>query len=216
MDIEIDMTKHGSIIGETQTGKTIFSNFLFNQTGGLFIDIEDKGDIDAEISFNINNSELRFIRALKERKTVRYVPSPRIEKSLKEVEYIWRVLMKLNMHIFVYVDEIQNWGNAVKNAFDVFAIRGLKHGIHLISITQSPSNLSKTIARQTPTWVFFDIGDFERAYFDRYKLPYDRILSKFYEEDDKGDLIRIAPQYSFVIYRRGLRSVSEPMKIEIN
>ena len=128
--MEIDLTKHGAVIGETQTGKTIFSNFLFNWSGGLFIDIEDKGDIDSEISFNRKNSESRFIRALQERKTVRYVPSPFKKTSLKEIAYIWRILMRLNRHILVYVDEIQNWGNPVKNAWDVFAIRGLKHGIH--------------------------------------------------------------------------------------
>ena len=211
--MQIDMTKHIGICGETQSGKTILSNFLFNRTGGLFIDIEDKGDVQAEISFSINNSESRFLTALKENKTVRYVPSTRLETSLKEIQYIWNCLTWINKPIYLYVDELQNWGNARKNAFDVFAIRGLKYGIHLVSISQRPAWISKTIATQSTTWVFFDIGDFERKYFDNYKLPYDEILSKFYDKDENGHLIRKAPQYSFVIYRRGIRSVSEPQKI---
>jgi len=213
--MSLDMSKHTGIVGETQSGKTILSNFLFQKTGGCFIDIEDRGDIKAEISFNIRSSTDRFKTALRDRHTVRYVPSTDKEESMKEAQYLWKMLKGLNKNMYLYVDEIQNWGSSRKSAFDVFAVRGLKYGIHLVSISQRPAWISKTIATQTITWIFFDIGDFERSYFDNYKLPYERILGKFYKRDEIGDLIRIAPEYSFIVYRRGIKSVSEPKKLKI-
>jgi len=196
------MDKHTSILGETQSGKTILANHLFSITGGLFIDIEDVGDIKADITLTRRNSTDMFIKALKTRKYVKYVPSENIEVSLKEVKWIWRALKKLNKNIFVYVDEIQNWGGSRKNAFDVFAVRGLKYGIHLVAISQRPQNISKTILTQSPTVIIFDISGMEKKYFEDKELPY---------EDIKNNLMK-QPKYSFVVYRRN-EGVSQADKL---
>ena len=202
--MNIDMSKHTSILGGTQSGKTELSNWLFQKTGGLFIDIEDLGHIKAQITITRKSRASDFERAIKGYRRVKYVPSPHIKKSSMEIKWIWEKLRKMNKNIYLYVDEIQNWGDARINICDVFAVRGLKHGVHLVSITQRPANLSKTIASQTMTFIFFECGDFERKYFNTHKLPYDKIMDKLVKQE----------KYCWVIYNRGI-GVSEPYKLSI-
>ena len=200
--MNILMDKHTTIIGETQSGKTLLANHLFSITGGLFIDIEDVGDIRADKTLTRKSSRDTFLTSLKKYKYVKYVPSEHVETSFKEIRWIWRALKQLNQPIYVYVDEIQNWGNARKNACDVFAVRGLKYGIHLVAITQKLQNVSKTICSQSPTIVFFDTSDIDEKYFKDKNLPYREI----------NDKIRVEPKYSFVIYRRN-EGVSEAFRL---
>jgi len=202
--MKIDMTRHVTIIGETQSGKTVLANYLFQKTGGLFVDIEDLGDIEADITLTRRNTSSFFLKALQIYRRVRYVPSPNFEFNKKEILFIWRLVKTLNKNLYVYVDEIQNWGGARKNVFDVYAIRGLKYGIHLVSISQRPANISKSIATQTKTFIFFDISEMESQYFKLHQLPYEEIKRRLMD----------APRYAFVVYVRG-EGVSQPYKIRI-
>lgn len=201
--IDIDLSKHVSIYGETQSGKTLLANYLFQRTGGLFVDIEDKGDVITERTLTKRNTKNHFIEVIKSYNKVRYVPSPDDDVAIKEAKWLWNTLSKLNLDLYVYVDETQHYGTARKNAFDVFATRGLKHGLHLISIAQRPAMISKNIATQSMTSVFFDISTFEKTYFDRYQLPYEEIKSKLEKQ----------PLYNFVVYKRG-SGVSIAHKLE--
>lgn len=201
--IDIDLSKHASIYGETQSGKTLLANYLFERTGGLFVDIEDKGDIIAERTLTRRNTKKHFIEVVKRYNKIRYIPSPEDEKAVKEAKWLWKTLSKLNLDLYVYVDETQHYGTARKNAFDVFATRGLKHGLHLVSIAQRPAMISKNIATQSMTSIFFDISTFEKTYFDRYQLPYDEIKDKLEKQ----------PLYYFVVYKRGI-GVSDPYKLK--
>ena len=201
--MRMDLTQHLADVGGTQSGKTTLANFQFNLTGGLFVDIEDKGQIDAEITFTRKRSVEKFIYALKHYHTVKYVPSTNKKLSSKELLWIWEVLKKLNKNTYIYVDEIQNWGDARKNVCDVFAIRGLKHGVHLVSIFQRPAFVSKTIATQTKTWIFFDMSEMEEQYFKLHNLPYDDIRSNIVKQ----------PKHSFVMYVRGV-GVSRATKLK--
>jgi len=215
--MNIDLSKNACIFGETQSGKTILANYLFQDTGGLFIDISDMGDIEADIEFNHRKSVKNFFLALKYYRRVRYVPiSPQRDrkKSLKEIKIIWELLCKLNKNIYVYVDEIQNWGTSRRNEYDVYATEGLKRGVHIISITQRPANISKTLASQSKTHIFFDIGEFEAAYYKKHQLPYEKILNSLYKKDETGEWVRKAPYYAFVVYQRG-RGLSRPIKLSI-
>jgi len=196
------MNKHTAILGETQSGKTLLADHLFQLTGGLFIDIEDKGDIHAKSTHTRKGNPVIFRRALRNVKTVKYIPSPDKEKAIKEIKWIWKTLMALNQDIHVYVDEIQNYGGSRKNACDVFAIRGLKYGVHLNSITQRLANLSKTIATQSPTIIFFDISNLEKRYFKEYQLPYDTIKAKHQNQ----------PPHHFVVYHRK-KGVTNPYRL---
>ena len=202
--MDIDMEGHTCIFGETQQGKTVLANKLFDMTGGLYIDIEDMGDIDAERTLTRRNSRAQFMKVLKTFNKVKYVPSPIKEKSTKEILWIWQRLVELNKSIYVYADEIQNWGTPKKNTCDVYAVRGLKHGVHLVSITQRVANVSKTIATQSPTHVFFDMSEMEERYFRNANLPYDQIKEKM-----EG-----APKYHFVVYSRVTKLVSKPYKLK--
>jgi len=203
--MRINLNKHLCIIGETQSGKTVLANELFriNDTKSLFIDIEDMGEIKAEREVNMNTSPTEFKAIIKHYSKIKYIPSTDPKTAQKEVLWIWNTLMSMNINICVFVDEIQNYGDSNRNVFDVYAIRGLKHGVHLVSISQRPAYVSKTIMTQTPVIVFFEIGTFEREYFRRYQLPYDRMLNIFYDIAENGDLTRKIPLYSFIVFERG-------------
>lgn len=200
----VDFEGHSGIVGETQSGKTLLSNVLFQKTGGLYIDIVDLGDVKAERTLTRNSSREVFDKVITRFNHVRYVPSSDEVKRSKEAKWICKRLKKYNKNIYLYVDEIQNWGTSRKNDFDVIAIEGLKHGIHLVWITQRPANVSKTIASQSKSIVFFNISGFEKTYFDNYQIPYDTIVNKFVKQ----------PEYSFVVYTRG-EGVSEPYKLTL-
>jgi len=198
----LDIRKHMAIVGETQSGKTYLADKMFRQTGGLFIDFEDVGDISCDVETDRTTDYEKIKNGLDAGKRVCYIPSETRDRREKEIEIIWRKLKKLNRNITVYADEIQEYGGDTKNRFDKFAVRGLKYGIHLIPISQRPAWISKTIATQSPKWIFFDVGDFERRYFREYQLPFGKLQEK----------LEGAGNYSFVIYERG-ELVKGPFKI---
>lgn len=202
--MKISINKHLAIIGETQTGKTYLAQKIFktNPIKSLFIDIEDIGDIKGQRVLTRNNREDVFDRTILKYHKVRYVPSSNDAVARREVRWIFNRLRKLNVPICVFVDEIQHYGTARKNAFDVYAIRGLKYGIHLVSISQRPAHVSKTIMTQTSVFIFFDVGVFERKYFREYNLPYDELLYRFKD----------APKYSWIVYEKGV-GIKGPYKI---
>lgn len=210
--MKIDMKGHTGFIGITQSGKTTLMNHLFKKKGGLFIDIEDKGEVQADRALNRHTDKTVFDNAIKQLKKIRYVPSPDTEKARKEARWISNRLLKLNKDIHVWVDEIQTYGSSRKNEFDVLAIRGLKHGIHLNYGTQRPAKVSKTIASQSRTMVFFDMSSFEKKGFKEYGLPYEEIVKKL-ESTGKPFANETLPYY-FVIYTRG-KEVSAPFKVRI-
>lgn len=202
--MKIDMTGHTGIVGITRSGKTKLANYLYEKTGGLFIDIEDKGEVNAAITLTKKNSIEQFDKAIMTINKVRYVPDPEPAKATKEMKVIARRLLGLNKDLHVTVDELQNYGGARVNAFDVLAVRGLKHGIHFNWATQRPAKASKTIASQTHTLVFFDMSGFEKKYFKEYELPFEEIKAKLSGQ----------PKHHFVIFTRGV-GISEPMKIRL-
>jgi len=200
--MKIDMNGHTGFVGITRSGKTYLGNYLYSQMGGLFIDIEDKNEVQAAVTLTKRNTAEQFNKALTKINKVRYVPDPDPEKATIEARWIAKRLLTLNLNLHVWVDELQNYGGARVNAFDILAVRGLKHGIHLNWLTQRPAKASKTIASQTHTIVFFDMSGFEKKYFKEYELPYDEIKRK----------ITGKPKHYFVIFTRGV-GVSEAMKI---
>ena len=202
--MSVNMRGHTGIVGMTRSGKTVLGNYLFEKTGGLFIDIEDKNEVQGAVTLTKNTRPDQFDRALIEHKKVRYVPDPDPDKAIREATWISKRLLTLNLDLHVWVDELQNYGGARVNAFDLLAVRGLKHGIHLNWLTQRPAKASKTIASQTNTLIFFDMSGFEKKYFKEYELPYDEIKEKL-----EGQ-----PPYHFVIFTRGV-GVSEPRKLSL-
>ncbi len=198
----IDMEAEVIIIGDTQSGKTELGNQLFQDTGGLYIDIEDKGQIDVDITISGKNHVKVIKKALIERRRVAFIPTTSKKLRDKEVEALWHILKGINKNIYVYVDEAQHWGSSRTNSFDEYAIRGLKHGIHLVTMTQRPANISKTIASQAKTMVCFDISGYEKKYFKEYKLPYEEIVAKLADK----------PDYYFVQYIRKV-GVSKPYRL---
>jgi len=200
----INMEYHVCIIGETQSGKTELANTLFQDTGGLYIDVEDKGQVEVDVTISAKNSVATIKKALTEKRRIGYVPLVTNDKKLrkKEVKALWHILINLNKNIYVYVDEAQYWGNSRNNDFDEYAIRGLKHGVHLVVMTQRPAKISKTIASQSRTLVCFDISGYERKYFKEYQLPYEEIATKLLKQ----------PPYYFVQYVRKV-GVTGPFKL---
>ena len=200
----IDMTGHTTIIGDTQSGKTELANHLFQQTGGLYIDIEDKGQIQVDKTISSKNSVTVIRKTIKENRRVAYIPTTNKKLRTREIEALWIILKGLGINIYVYIDEAQHWGTARTNDFDIFAIRGLKHGIHIVVMTQRPAKISKTIASQSKSLVCFDISGYETKYFKAYNLPFAEIEKKLINR----------PDYYFVVFVRK-KGVSRPYKLTV-
>lgn len=200
--MNINMEGQVTIIGDTQGGKTELANHLFQQTGGLYIDIEDKGQVQVDKTISAKNSVKVIKKVLKEYRRVAYIPTTDKKLRTKEVKALWHILIGLGINIYVYVDEAQHWGNARTNDFDEYAIRGLKHGVHLVVMTQRPAKISKTIASQSKTLICFDISGYEKKYFKEYNLPYDEINNALVKK----------PEYYFVVYIKKV-GVSKPFKL---
>lgn len=212
MSQEIDMSGITGFVGITRSGKTKLMSYLFNKTGGLFIDYEDKGNVQAAVTLTMNNTKNQIEAALRAHKKVRYVPNAEPEIARREAKVLVRILLVMNIDIHVYVDELQNYGGARVNIFDPLATQGLKSGIHLNWGTQRPAKASKTIASQSTTIVFFDMSSFEKKYFKEYDLPYEEIKAAMPYEIVDGK--PVYPPYYFVAYTRG-KGISEPFKVQL-
>ena len=204
MSLSINMTGLTGFVGITRSGKTKLMSYLFDKTGGLFIDYEDKGNVQAAETLTMTSTRNKIEQALRTHKKVRYVPNADPEIAKKEARVLVKILLALNISIHVYVDELQNYGGARTNIFDPLATQGLKSGVHLNWGTQRPAKASKTIASQTTTIVFFDMSSFEKKYFKEYDLPYDEIKAKMVGQ----------PKHYFVAYTRGV-GISEPYKVQL-
>ena len=207
---KVPVPHHMAVFGETQSGKTTLINRFsqnFQDHAVLFIDLEDMNEIESEERFDMDDDLEDLHQALKDRKNVRYVPDAwDKETRQKEIKTLAKKLIfEWNLPVYVIADEIQEYGDSNSSPFDVFAVRGLKRGVHLIAITQRPAKLSKTIATQTDTFIFFEVGEFERTYFERYNLPFEPLMKNFRNLD--GD-------YWFQIYVRN-QGLEKPLKLSL-
>jgi len=201
----LDVDKHVGIIGETQSGKTVLSNLMFQNTGGIYVDFEDVGEIDSDVEVYRTTSFQVLRRHLTRGKRVKYVPAEQEDARISEINGLWNAVKRIKVNVPVYGDEVQEYGGSQTNAFDRFCTRGLKYGPHLVHISQRPAKISNTMGSQTPRWIFFDIGDMEQRYFNEYSLPYDSIK----------EALNGAPDHSFVVYLRG-DGVSGPYRLDLS
>lgn len=207
---KIPIPHHLAVFGETQSGKTTLMNRLtqnFQENAVLFIDLEDMNEIESSQRFDMDSDLDELHQALKNREIVRYVPDAWDQETRKqEIKTLAKKLIfEWNLPVYVVVDEIQEYGNSSNSPFDVFAVRGLKRGVHLVSITQRPAKLSNTIATQTDTFIFFKVGEFEKSYFQKYSLPFQKLMENF--QTVKGD-------YWFQIYIRN-QGLGKPLKLSL-
>jgi len=203
--LRIKIDKHGAIIGDTQSGKTVLANQLYKKAKkALVIDIEDVGQFKGKV-FTIKNRPQELIHHLQTQGKAIYVPTWEKAKQKNEINFLWKMLIHMKEHIAVFVDETQHYGDSRTNLFDGYAVRGLKHGVHLISISQRIANISKTIMNNTTKTIFFDLGDYEESYFKQYGL------SAIYEEVKELETL---PKYSFKIYEKGV-GISRAYKLKL-
>lgn len=209
--VSIPFQKHTAVFGETQSGKTTVVNHIsqkFDDHGVLFIDLEDMGEVDNAQRFDKDDDLDDLKQHLEKGKIATYVPDAWDEDIRKEEIKVLgkKLIFEWNIPVYVIADEIQEYGSSSSNVFDVFAVRGLKRGVHLVSITQRPAKLSQTIATQTDTFIFFQVGEFERRYFEKYSLPFDDLMKGF--NSVSGD-------YYFQVYVRN-QGTSKPLKLSLS
>lgn len=207
---QIPAQNHMAVFGETQSGKTTMMNKFsqnFKENGVLFIDLEDMNEIECDSRYDMDSDLEEMRKDLEDGKMVRYVPDPMDKETRKqEAKHLAKKLIfDWNLPVYVIVDEIQEYGSSSSSPFDVIAVRGLKRGVHLISITQRPAKLSQTIATQTSTFVFFEVGEFEKTYFQRYSLPFEPLMKRF--KMLEGD-------YWFQVYVRNM-GLQKPLKLDL-
>jgi len=202
--LKLTIPKHMAVIGETQSGKTFLLNHLAKKYSGgvIVIDIEDVGQFNYYKKINQDTDVAHIMNWLKQGKTLLYVPDENLKNLEDEVQALWILVKTLNHNVLLILDEAQHYGSSRSNLFDVFSVRGLKYGVHLVTASQRIANISKTIMNNSPKLVQFKMGDYEAEYYKKYGLPHEKMYS----------LLASAPKYSFVIYEQG-KGLSGPYRL---
>lgn len=208
---DIPLEKHLTMIGETGEGKTpVADNISQNATtngpdslGVLIFDLEGLSEFSSDLEADKSTEEEEIKKTLKNGGTV-VVEVPEDPEEAKElVLAIWSLLKKWKLHVLVIADEIQEYGTESGNPFVVYARRGRKYGVHLISISQRVAKVPTTIATQSNVILHFEVSEMEEKYYNERNIPYSP-FSELLEYE----------RHSFKIYFRG-QGVSEALKLNI-
>jgi len=199
MTHDLVVREHMGIIGKTRSGKSYLANELFKELGGLAVDLEDRGDFDYDIRYDKSDDEEQMFNDIEAGKSVLYAPSENEEVRNKELEALWEEWKDYEPEALFILDEAQAYKS---KATDKFAVRGLKYGLHFMPVTQSPTNLSKTVRTQVTKWVYFPVSTYERQAFKIFGIPYEDVMETLNSVED----------YHFVVHPQG-EGISKPAKV---
>ena len=184
---------HTSIVGTTGSGKSTLAVHLYESAPGIAIYV----NTDAEDGIPGHKIDLaagdRFDPSVfKEHRQINFIP-PGTEDDLKVIEQLQMSLFNLGEQIphekgrfHVFIDEVHEYAplSADKdNPVVRMAKRGRRQNIRLFPISQSPSDVSKSVLRECNYHVIFAIGTYSENYFRTYGMPADEIRDSVGHKD---------------------------------
>lgn len=187
----LTIKQHAAIVGITGSGKSYLANQLFKHTGGIFFNSQHDAQIGG-FKADFYSSAEAMIYAIKNKLRINYLPNRNRAFNLKEIEVLYELLKRLGGG-YIYIDEAHLYvpEKSSDNVIDYMIRMGRKENVHLVLISQSPSDIKKSCLRQVHKHIIFDLGAYERLYFRVYGLPFDEIISKTRQK------------YHFVVYENG-------------
>ena len=184
MNLDELLEKHVVIAGMTDKGKTTFAKYLFHEVKDrrvIFVNTQAEWmGIDP---IHVWNPQLLKGKSQK----MNLVPNVDRDVATKELEDMVQDLMFIGKRVnpkraekawcIVMVDEAAEYSPKMGRTHDplkTLAKRGKRYGVTLVSITQRPADLSHTVLTQAGTHFYFDLSNYEKGYFEKYAVPYDR------------------------------------------
>ena len=190
MDTIIEFDAHVSVVGKTQSGKTVFVAMYFEENDGLqiFFNVNEIYAVEQasdkvvtsvqEVYDVINNLEQNDYR-------ICYNPKEAGEDiTIEEIQTIINMCFgiggvakrqaKGNADIWctIIIDEVQTYGEKAGHpAIHKLFKRGWSYGIRGVAISQRPADVSHTILTQSMYHVIFYVGDYDHPYFKKYGIP---------------------------------------------
>jgi Cdc6-like AAA superfamily ATPase len=208
---DIPLEKHMVMIGETGEGKTPVANNISknaestgtDELGVLVFDLEGLGEFNSDLEADKHTDSEEIKEVLQNGGNV-VVEVPENGKEADNlVSGVWKLLKRWKLHVLVIADEIQEYGNEGGNPFPVYAKRGRKYGVHLISISQRVANVPKTVATQSNVILHFEVSEMEEKYYNERNIPYSPFAELLEYE-----------RHAFKIYFRG-EGTSQALKLNI-
>ncbi len=190
MDEVIDFDAHVSVVGKTQSGKTVFVAKYFEENDGvnIFFNLNEIYAVEQAADHIVStvNEVYEIINNL-EQNDVRICFNP--EEAGEDIT-IEQVASIINMAFgigavakrqakgnapnwcTIIIDEVQTYGEKAGHpAIHRLFKRGWSYGIRGVAISQRPADVSHTILTQSMYHVIFFVGDYDHPYFRKYGIP---------------------------------------------
>ena len=221
MDTKMEkmIENHTFIAGITGSGKTVFASDQFSRSHRLAIFINTNNEVIPEQKADIVFHDVEgFCTAINKYKTKRLCLSPTMEHdiTITDINNIIQILFEMGYKINenktepliwceIYIDEIQEYQGKMGKAPYITRIwkRGRRYGIIGIAMSQRPADVSHTVLTQSKTHYIFDMGQYEKGYFESYGIP---VFEPEYMEWLRND-------YHYLKYEKGEVTKHEPITI---
>lgn len=171
---------HVFISGITRSGKTYFAREAAARLpyGVLFINIQSEQLNSPYIRVTESDDTNIIIENLKKGRKINFDCMNLTEKDIYLIIYfllnkLMRAGFNQNKPVYVVLDEAQILKEKALDAAITVSTRGLAKGVRLISITQRPALVNKTIYTQAAEQYIFYLALSEKTYLKNKGLDYD-------------------------------------------
>ena len=184
---------HTSIAGTTGSGKSTLAVHLYENAPGIAIYVNtDAEDGIAGHTIDFAKGDKFDPSVFKDNQRINFIP-PGTSQDDEAIAALQKVLFDLGDAIphdkgrfHVFIDEAHEYAplSADKdNPVVRMAKRGRRRNIRLYPISQSPSDVSKSVLRECNQHIIFAIGTYSENYFRTYGMPADEIREKVGHKD---------------------------------
>lgn len=214
--VNLDLEQHGGIYGASSSGKTYLAKTLFRQTKKRAIYWNRQEETIPGVP-EVRNWDVRLL--YRPGAKVNLIPPESVEESRALLTRVKDDLFRIGKHlpndrrgwVVFFHDEPDKESPAwdkESGAYEI-AVRGNRHCVKLVAITQAPSQFSLSARKQFQWRIIFRLDDEETAFMRKAGVPDDVIQHVAWTSTPEGP----KPSYRFA-YNGGAGWVKcQPYKV---